>query len=268
MLYIISTPIGNLKDITYRAIETLKNCEYILCEDTRVSKILLDRYHIKKRLFSFHKFNEKKLQSNILKDLKEEKIIALISDAGTPLISDPGESLIKACYEENIKVEAIPGPCSIIQALVLSGFKTKPFQFLGFLPKKTSELNFFIKKMLFFDGVSICFESSKRILKTLEKIASLDPKREVCILKEMTKKFEKRIANRTEDMLKHLKNHPLKGELVLVVNNGEIIDDLSIEECIKLLQSMYGLSLKEAMKVSSKIKNISKKKIYEQIMLK
>ncbi|KKK76043.1 hypothetical protein LCGC14_2867660 [marine sediment metagenome] len=122
--------------------------------------------------------------------------------------------------------------------------------------------------MLFFDGVSITFESAKRILKTVEKIASLDPKRELCILKEMTKKFEKRIAHRADDMLKYLKNHPLKGELVLVVNRGEMIDDLSIEESVKLLQSMYGLSLKEAITASAKIKNISKKKVYEIFKIK
>jgi len=264
MLYIISTPIGNLQDISFRALDTLKKCDYILSEDTRVSKILLDRYQIKKRLVSFHKFNEKKLTLNILNDLKNAKIIGLISDAGTPLISDPGESLIKACFDENIKVETIPGPCSVIQALVLSGFKTFPFQFLGFLPKKAKDLNFSIKKMLFFDGVSIAFESPKRVHKTVEKIAKLDPERDICILKEMTKKFEKRIAHSAKDMLKYLKNNPIKGEIVLVINKGEkIIDDLSIEQSVKLLQSTYGLDLKEAIKISAKIKNRSRKQIYE-----
>ncbi|NGX48654.1 MAG: Ribosomal RNA small subunit methyltransferase I [Candidatus Anoxychlamydiales bacterium] len=268
MLYIISTPIGNLKDISFRAIEIFQSCDYILCEDTRTSRVLLDRYQIKKRLVSFHKFNEKQKLASILKDLKEGKTLGLISDAGTPLISDPGENLIKTCFDKNIEVEAIPGACSVIQALVLSGFQAHPFEFVGFLPKKPSELNFIIKKMLFFDGVSIAFESAKRIIKTVEKVALLDPKREICILKEMTKKFEKRIAHRADDMLKFLKTHPLKGELVLVVNKGEIIDDLSIEESVKLLQSMYGLSLKEAITASAKIKNISKKKVYEIFKIK
>ncbi len=263
MLYIISTPIGNLKDITFRAIETLKNCDYVLCEDTRISKILLDRYDIKKRLISFHKFNEKKLKSDILKDLKRGKTIGLISDAGTPLISDPGQHLVRACLDKKIEVQAIPDPCSIIQALVLSGFDISFFQFLGFLPKKLNELNFIIKKMLLFDGVSISFETAKRILNTVEKIAKLDPKREIVILKEMTKKFELRLSNRAKDMVKHLKKHPLKGELVLIINKGKIIDDLDIEESVKLLQTTYGISLKEAIKLSAKIKNISKRKIYQ-----
>lgn len=268
MLYIISTPIGNLKDISLRALETLKNCEYVLCEDTRISRVLFNRYEIKTKLISFHKFSEQKKQLKILNDLKDGTTIGLISDGGTPLISDPGQSLIQICYKENIKVEAIPGACSIIQALVLSGFDTHPFQFLGFLPKKEGELIFFIKKMLFYDGTSICFETAKRILKTIQKIAKLDPKREICILKEMTKKFEMRISLKAEDMIKHLKERPLRGEIVLAIKNGTTADDLSIEDCIKLLQRTYGVSLKEAIKIGAKIKNIPKRDIYQILKVK
>jgi len=268
MLYIISTPIGNLEDITVRAIKVMSKCDYILSEDTRVSRILLNRYDIKTPLLSFHKFNEKKLLNKILKDLKSNKVIGLISDAGTPLISDPGENLIKNCFEKNLKVEALPGPCSIIQALVLSGFNTIPFQFLGFLPKKASELDFFIKKMLFYDGTSLALESARRILTTIEKIAKLSPDRNIAILKEMTKKFELRLSMKALEMVKYLKKHPLKGELVLAVDKGDIIDDIDIEDLVKLLQSLHGLSLKKAIKASSKIKNVSKKIAYKIFKVK
>ncbi len=263
MLYIISTPIGNLEDITTRAVKTLTAVDYILCEDTRISLRLLNKLNIKKKLISFHKFNEKKLQKKIITDLKNNKKIALISDAGTPLISDPGSDLIKDCYKNNIKVTAIPGACSIIQALVLSGFDTTPFQFLGFLPKKEKDIDMTIKKMLFFEGTSICFESPNRIHKTIAKIAKLDPKRNIAILRELTKKFEEKITKQAKDLEKHLKNHSIKGEIVLAVEKGSPIDDLSIEDLVSILQTLFGLSLKEAMKKTALIKKISKKKIYD-----
>jgi 16S rRNA (cytidine1402-2'-O)-methyltransferase len=268
MLYIISTPIGNLKDITLRALEVMSNCFYILCEDTRTSNVLLKHYNIKTSLKSFHKFNEIKEQNKILSDLKENKTIGLISDAGTPLISDPGYFLIKKCFEENIKIEAIPGPSSVIQALVLSGFESIPFQFVGFLPKKPSELDFYIKKMLFFDGTSIAFETANRINHTIEKIVKTDPKRNISILKELTKKFEMRISMEAEKLLSHLQKNPLKGEIVIVIEKGNIPDDVSIEDCVTLLQSMHGLSLKEAIEKTAKIKKISKKPLYKIFKVK
>lgn len=268
MLYIISTPIGNLKDITFRAIDTLSKCDYVLSEDTRISKILFNHYSIKTPLVSFHKFNERKNQKRIIQDLKSGKIIGLISDAGTPLISDPGYNLLQEVYEENIQIEAIPGACSIIQALVLSGFSTSSFQFLGFLPKKPNELNFSIKKMLFFDGTSLCFETSKRIKKTVDAIATIDPKRRLAILKEMTKKFEKRISMNALDLSKFLDSNILKGEIVLVVEKGDIPDNIDIEETIKLLQKFCGMDLKQAIKASANLKNISKKTVYKKMKIK
>jgi 16S rRNA (cytidine1402-2'-O)-methyltransferase len=246
----------------------MSGCCYILCEDTRVSKNLLAHYKINTPLICFHKFNESKIQKKILDDLKNDKVIGLISDAGTPLISDPGQNLIKECYGAGIKVEAIPGPCSIIQALVLSGFDTHTFQFLGFLPKQKGELEFSIKKMLFFEGTSIAFESARRTEETIEIISRLAPKRRVAVLKEMTKKFEMRLCMEAEMLFKFLKENPLKGEIVLAVEKGEMIDDISNEECIKLLKSLHGLSLDEAIKVCAEIKNISKKELYKAFKIK
>ncbi len=190
MLYLISTPIGNLGDITFRAISTLKSCDYILCEDTRKSRILLDHYDIKKKLVSFHKFKEKTEEDNIIQDLIEGKDIALISDAGTPVISDPGEYLIKRCIKEKIKYTHIPGPCSLISAYVVSGINAEKFQFIGFLPKKGSEKENFLKEAMYYPGATVCFDTPHRIIDTLKVINKLDGKRNIFIAREITKIFE------------------------------------------------------------------------------
>ncbi|OGN65818.1 MAG: 16S rRNA (cytidine(1402)-2'-O)-methyltransferase, partial [Chlamydiae bacterium RIFCSPLOWO2_01_FULL_28_7] len=198
MLYIVATPIGNLKDITFRALEVLKAVDYILCEDTRVSRILLNHYDIKTPLKSYHKFNEKKFLESILTDLKNFKEIALISDAGTPIISDPGNILVKEAIKNNLKITTIPGANSVISALTLSDMDTLPFQFLGFFKDE------FLNRIIFYDGISIFFESSKKILKTIEKIKKIDPERNISIFKELTKKFETRIYKKAKDLHEYL----------------------------------------------------------------
>ena len=264
MLYIVSTPIGNLKDITLRAIEVLNLCDLVLCEDTRTSKFLLDKFEIKTSLQSYHKFNEKSKLQKIVALLKSNKNIALVSDAGTPLISDPGLDLYQECLKEGIEVTHIPGASSIINALVLSGFDTKTFQFLGFLPKKQNELLFIIKKMLFYDGTSIFFESPNRIEDTIKVISKIDPLRNVCILKEMTKKFEKRIVFPAEKMVGFLKDNPIKGEIVCLLEKGEIPQDLSDEELVLLLKENFSLSLKESILMAKKLKKVSRKDLYKK----
>ena len=173
MLYLVSTPIGNLSDITHRAIETLKSVDYILCEDTRRSSILLKAHGITTHLKSFHKFSEKREEERVVENLKSGKSIALISDAGTPGIADPGQRLVARCRKEGISVTSLPGPSAPIVALTLSGFSMERFQFLGFLPKKTSERKQLLNSMLFYSGVSIFFESPKRIQATLKEIDTL-----------------------------------------------------------------------------------------------
>jgi 16S rRNA (cytidine1402-2'-O)-methyltransferase len=268
MLYIISTPIGNLQDITLRAIDTLKSSEYILCEDTRVSKILLDRYNIKNKLISFHKFSEKEKKEKIINDLLQNKDIALISDAGTPLISDPGNDLINSLIKKDIPFTAIPGACSVIDALVLSGFDTTNFQFLGFIPKKDSEKKLFLKKALFYPGTSIFFDSPKRALNTLKILSSLEPDRRVCILKELTKKFEKRYLDSANNLKNTLESSPLKGEVVFLIEKGDISFDIEIDLLIKLLIQNFSLDINEAIKIASKLKNTPKKEIYKKVKYK
>lgn len=266
MLYFVSTPIGNLKDITYRAVEVLSDVDYILCEDTRKSRILLDFYKIKKKLVSFHKFNEKKEEEKIIQDLKNGLNIAVISDAGTPVLCDPGSWLTQACIKEEIPFTALPGACSITNAIVLAGFNSLPFQFTGFLPKKPSELKKAIQRMIFYPGLSVCFESPARIVSTLNIIKDLNKNQNIAIARELTKKFEEIIRGTPEEVL-NKKADNFKGEIVLLISPSEIdFKDMDTEEMIKILKQFYGLSSKEALKIGAKLKNEPKKNLYKELL--
>lgn len=261
MLYVVATPIGNLGDISQRALETLQSCDAILCEDTRRSSILLDRYKIKKKLISYHKFKEKGSLQTILDELALGKSFALISDAGTPCINDPGQILIAACREQGICVTAIPGPCSIIQALVLSGFSTTRFQFLGFLPKNPKQT---LRFALSYRGTTVAFESPERLIDTLSLI---DPQRKIAVAREMTKTYEECRVGTAENLWKHFESHPPKGEIVLLISEGKAPDDLSLEELIEMLQELHGVSLKEAVKLAAQFKNLPKREVYKKVHL-
>ena len=218
MLYLVATPIGNLGDFSFRAVETLKSCDYILCEDTRRSGILLKHYGIDVRMRSFHMFNEARKEDEVIEDLKNGKKIALISDAGTPGINDPGERLVQRCKKEELPLSAIPGPCALITALTLSGLPTAKFQFLGFLPKKPSHHKRAIQEMLDYAGTSICYESPFRLIKSLKKICELDKDRTVCVARELTKTFEEVFTASAENTLAHFQKKTVKGEIALLIN--------------------------------------------------
>ncbi len=267
MLYISAIPIGNLEDITLRVLRILKSCDYILAEDTRKAKILLSHYKIPKKVFKFEKFSEKKKETGILQDLEEGKEIVLLSDAGVPLICDPGENLIKACQKKRLKVTALPGACSVINALVLSGFNTEPFQFLGFLKRKDKEKKRQILKMLFFSGTSIIFESAKRILSFLKLIQQLDPQREIVIAREMTKLFEEIKRGTAEELLEYYTEMPLKGEIVLLTGERKNFleaEKFPLEDLLQVLQEEFGLSKKEALKMAAKILKQKKSGLYKE----
>ncbi len=217
MLYILATPIGNLEDITLRALSTLKNADYILCEDTRRTKKLLTHYEIHAKAFSFHGFNEKRKEDLVIADLQAGKKIALVSDAGMPTISDPGSMLIQRCRKEGLQVTCIPGPSSVITALALSGMDTSSFQFLGFFPKKNGEILKAIEKASSFSGSSIFFESPHRLLKTLKK---LPENLHVAIAKELTKIHETVFQGTAAELLETLKDRSIKGEYVLVLQTN------------------------------------------------
>lgn len=263
MLYLIATPIGNLADISKRALETLEICDLVLCEDTRRSSILLRHYSIKKPLISYHKFNEKKELKKIIGRLLEGANIALISDAGTPCIQDPGHILVSACIEHQIPFTAIGGSCSLIVALLLSGLSTERFQFIGFLPKNPKTL---CKEILSYQGTSILFESPHRLIKTLKIFEGLDPLRKIAIVREMTKTFEETLRGTVKEILAKIETHPLKGEIVLLIDQGQMPEtDMPVEELVQILQKVHGLSLKEAIQKAAQLKKIPKKAAYKKM---
>jgi|EndMetStandDraft_5_1072996.scaffolds.fasta_scaffold352466_1 16S rRNA (cytidine1402-2'-O)-methyltransferase len=269
MLYLVATPIGNLGDITYRAVEILKNCDYILCEDTRHSQALLHHYDINKPLKSFHKFSEASKEHLILQDLTNEKKIALISDAGTPGISDPGERLVKACIKSNIPVQSIPGPCAAIAAITCSGLSTSVFQFMGFLPRKPSELRRCLQEILAYSGTSILYESAQRIPKVLSLLEEQAPTRSLAIARELTKKFEEMIRGTAAELLHYYAKHPLKGELVFLIEgnkNEQNWEDWTPEEHVLFLEDSYKLSRMEAIKMAAAQRKIPKREIYNKMI--
>lgn len=259
ILYLVATPIGNLSDITLRALEVLKEADLILCEDTRVSSVLLKKYLIDTPLRSFHKFSEKKLEEQIIHDLKVGKKIALISDAGTPGINDPGQKLVERCHKEGIAVSGIPGPCSPIVALTLSGFKLEKFQFIGFLPKKPGERKNALIDAFFYPGVTACFESPQRIHTTLEEIAKWGPDQEVAIVREMTKHYEEVLRALAKDLLEK----EIRGEIVLIIEgNMKIEHPMDAKLHVETLQKTFDLEKNEAIKLASQIRGESKKELY------
>ena len=261
-LYVVSTPIGNLDDITLRAIKILQISDVILCEDTRISKKLLSKYSIVSKLISYHKFNEKKKVSEIIEILNDKKIVSIISDAGTPTISDPGVMLINECINENINIFPIPGPSAVSAAASISGFSNK-YIFYGFLPEKISELkkDFNILRDLQFS--IIFFVSAKKINKFIPLIKEYFYDRELVICKEMTKYFEEHLRIKISN-LKPFKN--LRGEITLVISdikNKKIISNILNESDKKNINNLIKkLSVKEIVKLISNGRSISKKEIY------
>ncbi|HMN16171.1 MAG TPA: 16S rRNA (cytidine(1402)-2'-O)-methyltransferase [Ignavibacteriaceae bacterium] len=215
-LYIVSTPIGNLKDITLRALETLKEVDFILCEDTRVSVNLLNHYGISKDLISLNAVNESHKIQSIITKLKSNKTGALISDAGTPLISDPGARLVSACLENEIEIIPIPGASAILSALCMSGLPTDSFVFDGFLPQKKGRQTK-LKQLALEERTIILYESMYRIEKLLNELNEFMPERYIVVCREITKKFEETWRGFPKDILHNFSDKVVKGEFVVVI---------------------------------------------------
>jgi len=267
MLYLVATPIGNLKDLSSRAVEVLSSSNYILCEDTRHSRILLDYYNIKTPLESYHRFSEAKKEQKVLEDLKAEKTISLISDAGTPGISDPGERLVRACVEKGLPATSVPGPCALLHALVCSGFPTAPFQFLGFLPKKTGEMTDLVADLFLYRGTTVCYESPKRIAKTLELLSKALPERRMAVARELTKKHEELLFGTAPQLLECV-NQGIKGEIVLLISPPEKLDPwagLSLSGHADEIQKQFNTSRNDAIKIVAKLRMIPRNAIYKEI---
>ena len=259
-LYIVSTPIGNLSDITLRAIDVLKKSEYILCEDTRTSKKLLDKYKIKSKLISNHKFNEKKNINKIIEILKSEKIVSVISDAGTPAISDPGKIIINECVKKKINIYPIPGASAVSSAVSISGFSEKYF-FYGFFPQKKKDLLNDLKSLSNVAGSIIFFVSPNKINDSIEHIKTFFSGRKILICREMTKFFEEYIRIEVDD-LEPFQKIP-KGELTLVISeNTSYLVSLSESDKKKIKKMIQTLSVRDIVDLITKEKKISKKEIY------
>ena len=261
-LYIVSTPIGNLDDITLRAIEKLKNSDIILCEDTRRSLKLLNHFKIKKKIISYHKFNEKKKINLILEHIKKGKILSLISDAGTPLLSDPGRLLVNECILKNIEIVPIPGVSSISTAMSVSGFNDQ-FLFYGFLPKKENEVDKVLNTLSTYKYSQVFFIPSLKVNFYIKKFKKYFFGRKIMIAKEITKIYEEYFRGNI-DNFKPFKN-PLKGELTVVISNAEIeIKQINRDKIInKIKKFLKRYSVKDTVDLIMETESINKKKLYQ-----
>ena len=262
-LYIVSTPIGNLSDITLRAIDVLKKSDYILCEDTRISKNLLDRYQIKSQLISNHKFNEKKNLLRIIEILNSKKIVSLISDAGTPAVSDPGAILVNECIKKNIDIFPIPGSSAVSAAVSVSGFDEKYF-FYGFFPEKNNKLKNDFEKLSEIESSIVFFISPRKFNKSVKVIKQYFSERKILVCREMTKFYEEYIRLDVKS-LEPFTDNP-KGELTVVISerkkekNSSIILRESDKKMVKKL--VKKLSIKDITDIISQNSNVPKKEIY------
>ena len=263
-LYVVSTPIGNLKDITIRALDILKSSEFIICEDTRVSSKLLNAYKIKKKLIYNHKFNEKKNINKIIEILKSNKLVSIISDAGTPAISDPGRILIKECIKNNIEIFPIPGPSAVSAAISISGFSDQ-FYFHGFLPDKETAISRDFDFLSKINSSIVFFISSKKINKIIPFIKKNFKGRKILICREMTKFYEEFVRSEVEEL--ELFNNNLKGELTIVISEKKYDKKTShilSESDKRIIKKMINkLSIKEISNLIHQNNKISKKIIYD-----
>ena len=260
-LYVVSTPIGNLKDITLRALDVLKNSDIILCEDTRVSKKLLSHYKINNKIISYHKFNEKKKLDKILEILKEGYSMSLISDAGTPAISDPGKLLIKRCIEENITIIPIPGASAVVASLSISGFSDQ-FYFHGFLSDTDNSIKKEFEIFKKNNCTSIFFISAQKLKKKLKLLKDYFPDQEILICRELTKIHESFYRGN----LSKINNFDFipKGEVTVLISEikNKRIVDIDESDKKKIQKLIYTRSIKDIVRIISQEKNISKSKIY------
>ncbi|MBI5273620.1 MAG: 16S rRNA (cytidine(1402)-2'-O)-methyltransferase [Chlamydiales bacterium] len=266
MLFIIATPIGNLKDFSFRAVETINTCDYLLCEDTRKTKVLMDHYGISKPLVSFHLFNEKKKIAPVIQDLQSGKNIALLSDAGTPLICDPGSFLVQAVKEADIPYFSIPGPSAVITALSLIGKPYKKWQFLGFFHDKANARKKQIEESIYYDGLSAFYVAPHDLLKILKEIHEIKADTSIMIFRELTKLFEEKKEGSVQEMLDYYTQHPPRGEIVLFIEGipqeGSI--SLSEKQLMDMLVKEYGLKLPQAAKLTATLTGKNRKELYKE----
>lgn len=221
VLYLVATPIGNLEDITLRAIRTLRECDLIAAEDTRHTSILLQHLGITKPMLSYFKFNEAKRSEQIIDRLRRGEKVALVSDAGTPGISDPGQRVVQAALRAGCKVQSVPGACALIAGLTASGVPTAEFHFIGFLPPKSAARRRRLEQLKQFEGTLALYESPFRVLKLLAELAELYPEARVVLARELTKKFEEYLRGTPRELLQHFSQRTPRGEFVVLISRRD-----------------------------------------------
>ena len=274
-LYLCATPIGNLEDITYRVLRTLKEVDLIAAEDTRNSIKLLNHFDIHTPMTSYHEYNKIEKAEVLIRKMQEGTNIALITDAGTPGISDPGEDLVRMCYEAGIEVTSLPGPAACITALTLSGLPTRRFCFEAFLPSDKKERQAVLAELVNETRTIIMYEAPHRLVKTLNELLETLGNRKITLCRELTKKHETAFASTIEDILKFYETQEPKGECVLVIegkSRAELVaeersrwEEMTIEEHMEVYLSK-GMDKKEAMKAVAKDRGVSKRDIYQALL--
>ena len=268
-LYLIATPIGNLDDITKRSIDTLEMVDVVFSEDTRVTGMLLDHLGIKKKLIALHDHNEDTIKEKVLQCLQDGKNVALVTDRGTPVISDPGYKTVKYVTDNNYNVIALPGPCAFIPALITSGLAPQPFMFYGFLNSKDSKRKKELEDLVDVKWSMIFYEAPHRIISTLELMLEVLGDRNICVAREITKKFESIYRGKISDLIKS--NEELKGEFVIVVegsNDSFNYNDLSIIDHVDMyVNGKTKMDIMSAIKRAAKDRNVSKNVIYKEYHL-
>lgn len=268
ILYLVATPIGNLEDITLRALRVLKEVNLIACEDTRTSIKLLNHYNIKKKLVPYYKFNQKEQEDYLVNILKEGKDLALISDAGTPAINDPGEFLIARCVKEGIRVSPVPGPCSFIAALISSGLTTSEFIYLGYLPSKKGELIKLLQKIKNEQKTVIFYEAPHRLKKTLQLMAEFLAARKICLAKEITKIHETFTTDTIENIINALPEK-IKGEYIIILEKNTIVGAdpcVCPDEITAEIKKHKGTPAKDLAKTLAEKYNMSKNEAYRLVI--
>ena len=274
-LYLCATPIGNLDDMTFRVIETLKKVDLIAAEDTRHSIKLMNHFQIKTKMTSYHEYNKYDKAKILVKQMLEGKDIALVTDAGTPGISDPGEELVRQCHEAGIRVTALPGACALINALVISGRPARRFCFEAFLPYDKKERKKILDQLKDETRTIILYEAPHHLEKTLRDLKESLGNRRMTLCRELTKKYESVHLTTIEDLLEKLETNPPRGECVLIIEGRsfEELEEESRESFLKMpleehmaIYLNQGYSRKEAMKMTAKDRGVSKRDIYQQLL--
>lgn len=269
ILYLVGTPIGNLADMTYRAVDTLKNVNLIACEDTRVTKKLCAHYGIETPLKSYHDHNKEQQTAYLVEQLQQGLSVALVSDAGLPLISDPGYELVVEARERQLRVETVPGPNAGLTALMASGLPSFTYTFLGFLPRKEKQKIEVLEQRMYEDSTLIIYESPHRIKDTLKAVAKIDDKRRVSIGRELTKKFEQIITTDVNELIRQFNAEEItvKGEFVLLIEGKAAEDDTTWYETMTLTEHVdyyvnQGMKPKAAIKQVAEIRNMKTGEVY------